>query len=249
MIPKIIHLCWISGDPYPPLIERCISTWGRVLPDYQIVKWDHCKVSQLKSRWVAEAVAAKKYAFASDFIRLHALYYHGGIYLDADVEVLRPFDSLLDQPSFIGLESSLDIEAAVIGAAPGLDWIKACLDYYTDRRFFRGSEGYDMKPLPIIIREVLYSRYAFEIPTDNLPQHCLNSSLLACPPSYFSPKNRFTGRLGTLDSTYCIHHLDGSWVDRSFNARAKRLAHYMLARLLTPRLHRSAVEAYRKIRR
>jgi len=249
MIPKIIHLCWISGDPYPPLIEKCISSWARVLPDYQVMIWDSNRIAKLELRWVIEAVAARKYAFAADYIRLHALYYYGGIYLDSDVEVFRSFEKILDQSSFIGLETSLDVEAAVIGAVPGLEWIKSCLDYYADRSFFLGDEKYDIKPLPVIIQEVLLDKHSFQMPKDNLPQLCLNSMLLVCPPSYFSPKNRHTGEISIHNDTFCVHHLDGAWVGQSPITRTKKAVHSLLVRLLSPRLHRFVVDAYRMLKK
>ena len=88
MIPKIIHYCWLSGDPYPELISKCIQSWKVYLPDYQFVLWDREKADAIDSKWLKEAIESKKYAFAADFIRIYALLKNGGIYLDADVEVV-----------------------------------------------------------------------------------------------------------------------------------------------------------------
>lgn len=96
MIPKVIHYCWISGDPFPEKIQKCVDSWKRVLPDYEVVLWDYAKIHALNVRWCEEAIACKKYAFAADYIRFYALYNYGGIYLDSDVEVLKPFDDLLE---------------------------------------------------------------------------------------------------------------------------------------------------------
>ena len=74
MIPKIIHLCWISGDPYPPLIDKCIRSWKAVLPDYEVVVWDYDKVMSLGYKWIRQAVEEKKYAFAADCVRFYALW-------------------------------------------------------------------------------------------------------------------------------------------------------------------------------
>ena len=116
MIPKIIHYCWLSGEPYPVLVEKCINSWKKNLPEYDFVLWDANRVDTISNLWLKQAYENKKYAFAADYIRFYALYYYGGIYLDADVEVLKTFNDLLDQKQFLGEEAGGDIEAAVIGA-------------------------------------------------------------------------------------------------------------------------------------
>ena len=119
MIPKIIHLCWMSGDPFPSDIQKCIDSWKRILPDYEIWLWDTKRFDLSTSVWVTEAYDKKKYAFCADYIRMYALFNYGGVYLDSDVEVLRSFNDLLTLPYFIGYESKQYFEAAVIGAEKG----------------------------------------------------------------------------------------------------------------------------------
>ena len=116
MIPKIIHLCWLSGDAYPAKIAKCLKTWRQHLPDYEIMLWDTQRFDMNSSQWVRQAFECKKYAFAADYIRFYALYHHGGIYLDSDVEVLKSFDDLLDLPYFVGAEKAQTPEAAIMGA-------------------------------------------------------------------------------------------------------------------------------------
>ena len=82
MIPKRIHLCWLSGDPYPQKIQKCIDSWKVHLPDYEIMLWDLKRFDIAQVPWVEQAFRVKKYAFAADYIRLYALYNYGGIYLD-----------------------------------------------------------------------------------------------------------------------------------------------------------------------
>ena len=98
MIPKIIHFCWLSDDPYPKKIQFCLDTWKKKLPDYEIMLWDFNRFPKDKSVWVSEAFDARKYAFAADYIRFYALYNYGGIYLDSDVEVIKNFDDFLHLP-------------------------------------------------------------------------------------------------------------------------------------------------------
>ena len=131
MIPKVIHYCWISGDPFPEKIQKCVNSWHQVLPDYEFVLWDAERIAGIGSRYVNEAVTSKQFAFAADFIRFYALYTYGGIYLDSDVEVLKPFDDLLGLRYFIGKENSWNVwEPAIIGAEAGIPWMKRMVRWW-----------------------------------------------------------------------------------------------------------------------
>ena len=155
MIPKIIHLCWLSGDPYPVKIAKCLASWEKFLPDYEVLLWDTNRFDLESSIWVKQAYEKKKYAFAADYIRFYALYHYGGIYLDSDVEVLKNFDDLLGLPYFIGAEKAQTPEAAIIGAEKGCDWIKQCLDYYNGRPFINEDGSLNIQTLPdIMIQQI-----------------------------------------------------------------------------------------------
>ena len=104
MIPKVIHFCWLSGETYPELVCKCIKSWELILPDYEIILWDTQKIDIHSNLWLEQSFKKKKYAFAADYIRFYALYYYGGIYLDADVEVLKSFNPLLGEHYFLGEE-------------------------------------------------------------------------------------------------------------------------------------------------
>lgn len=142
MIPKIIHFCWFSDDDYPKLVKRCIKSWSRRLPDYKIRLWDSTSFDFNSVPFVKEAIEAKKWAFAADYIRLYALYKEGGIYLDSDVEVLKDFNKYLYCKMFVGTEPYIidnnifyDVEAAVIGAEKGHPFLKECIDEYNNTHF------------------------------------------------------------------------------------------------------------------
>ena len=144
MIPKIVHYCWLSGDPYPEKIQYCINSWKKVIPDYEFVLWDTNKFPMDTCPWVKEAFEAKRYAFAADYIRLYALNQYGGIYLDSDVEVIKKFDNLLHLPYFVGNESFENrIECAAFGAEKGTLWVKDCLDYYKFGSYQEDKGGLD----------------------------------------------------------------------------------------------------------
>ena len=156
MIPKIVHYCWVSTDPFPSKIRYCIDSWKKNLPDYEIRQWtmeriwqelkeDSCEDGHespvdLYGQWIQEAYDAQKYAFVSDWVRLYALKKHGGIYLDSDVEVFKRFDDLLDLPYFLGFENENSPETAAMGAQKGCFWIEKCFGYYKRRCFIVSNE-------------------------------------------------------------------------------------------------------------
>lgn len=216
MIPKRIHLCWLSGDPYPPKIRRCLDSWKRRLPDYEVVLWDRNLFDIESVPWVKQAFEAKKYAFAADYIRLYALYNYGGIYLDSDVEVLRSFDPLLSLPYFAGVETAGTIEAAVLGVEAGCDWIKSCLDYYEGRQFLRSDGSCDIRMLPEIMNETITRLKPIRTVggSDALAQlHALDlqQAVYVLPAEYFSPKVFDSREVQLTPQTFAIHHYQNSW--------------------------------------
>lgn len=211
MIPKKIHYCWLSNDPYPDKIAKCINSWKKNLPDYEIVKWDLKRFPLEKSNWVRQAYEKRKYAFAADYIRLYALFHEGGIYLDSDVEVLKNYDDLLDLPYFICKENSPQgIEAATIGAEPKCAWIGDCLNYYKNRDFI-DSEGMNMKVLPAVLKEILQKKYSIK-EISGISEFGRDPQVIyLLPCDYFSPKNYVTKRINITKNTYSVHHFSGTW--------------------------------------
>jgi mannosyltransferase OCH1-like enzyme len=231
LIPKIVHYCWLSGDPYPDLTKKCISSWKEILFDYDIILWDTKRINIKSNLWLRQAYENKKYAFAADYIRFYALYNYGGIYLDADVEVLKSFNSLLYQKYFLGEDDSENIEAAIIGAEKGLDWIKECLDYYENRPFIKANGMFDTRPVPLIVSEIIKTKH-----------------LEIKPYYYFSPKNLITGRKDIKKETFCIHHFEGKWVKKNFIYILKKNAHKMLYYIFGRNAHNKFVCILRKLK-
>lgn len=209
MIPKIIHLCWLSGDSYPTLIENCINSIKEKLSDYEIRIWTKENFDINSVQWVKEAFEAKKYAFAADYIRFWALYNFGGIYLDSDVEVLKSFDDFLNCKSFAGFEYLNIPEAAVIGAEKGTDWVKACLDWYDGKSFFTADGGMKNDVVPRLVKLALEKKYGKRIEDNGKIQHFEGLELY--PYSYFSPKNYFTDRIKIRKETVCVHRFASAW--------------------------------------
>jgi hypothetical protein len=221
MIPKIIHLCWLSGDPYPPKIAKCLKSWKKYLIDYEIILWDTKRFDLESSAWVKQAYENKKYAFAADFIRFYALYHMGGIYLDSDVEVLKCFDEFLDLPYFVGAEKAQTPEAAIIGAEKGCDWIKQCLDYYDNRSFVKADGTLDIRKLPEIMDEQIGKLKPIHVlsieESINIRSLDFNKEVLVFNDAYFSPKVFDSREVEITPYTYAIHHYQNSW----FSPKAK----------------------------
>lgn len=221
MIPKLIHLCWLSGDPYPPKIARCLESWKKFLPDYEVVLWDTNRFDLNSSIWVRQAFEKKKYAFAADYIRFYALYHMGGIYLDSDVEVLKSFDDLLDLPYFVGAEKAQTPEAAIMGAEKGCDWVGQCLQYYEGRPFIKEDGSMDIRKLPEIMFEQIGKLKPYRVLSleDSLNVRTLDmqQEFLILNDAFFSPKVFDSREVEITPNTYCIHHYENSW----FSHKAK----------------------------
>ena len=119
MIPKIIHYCWFGRNPLPSLAIKCIASWKKYLPDYEIKEWNEDNFDVDVIPFTKEAYAAKKYAFVSDYARFKILYEEGGLYFDTVVEVIRPLDDIISKGAFMGCECDAN-DTSVASVAPGL---------------------------------------------------------------------------------------------------------------------------------
>jgi hypothetical protein len=135
MIPKTIHTCWFGSAPKPPLIQRCMASWPRHLQGYQIKEWNEHNFDLSAHPYVKKAYDTRKFAFCTDYIRMWALNNEGGIYLDSDVEVVKPLDGFLQLRAFTGCETASLWVTATMGSEPGHPWVKMLLDYYNNTEF------------------------------------------------------------------------------------------------------------------
>ncbi len=197
-IPKIIHCCWLSGDPLPPLYKQCVDSWKQCMPDYEILLWDMKRFPVDEVLFVRQACDARKWAYAADYIRLYALYHYGGIYLDMDVMVYRSFDPFLVHSAFSSIEfnprifyeslkkkeaNGIGIEAAVIGAEKGHHWIKNILDFYQDKEFINDPKYYWSIIMPRVMLKITVEQYGFKyIPLYQV----LDGDIHLYPPDVFS---------------------------------------------------------------
>lgn len=216
MIPKIIHFCWMSEDPFPEKIQFCIDSWKKVLPDYEIKRWSYKNFPRGKCNWVDQAYDAKRYAFAADYIRFYALYTEGGIYLDSDVEVLKSFNDLLELDYFVCEEYIKDrLEAAVMGFKKGSPFCKMMMDYYDDRCFVKDDGKYDTKVLPSIFNDLLLEKNINIERVESIEEvkkvSQSSEKIALLPNDFFSPKDTKTDQIILTPNTHSIHHFANSW--------------------------------------
>ena len=209
MIPKIIHICWLSGDEYPEDIKRCLDSWKEHLSDYEVMLWDTKRFDINQLQWTREAFQAKKYAFAADYIRMYALYNYGGIYLDSDVKVYKSFDDLLGLPYFIGEDNVHCFEPAIIGAEKGCGFIRDIMRRYENRPFIKNG-SYDMRGLPLVCHDMLASRYQFRLLRDKTDFKDAKGVINIFPYDYFNSCD-FCGACHYPNS-YCSHNYAASWL-------------------------------------
>lgn len=215
MIPKIIHYCWFGKKPLPELALKCIASWKKFLPDFEIKEWneDNFDVNQIP--YTKEAYACKKYAFVSDYARFKIMYEYGGIYFDTDVEVIKSLDDIIAKGSFFGMEVISNeqlINACNPGlgfaCAPGLGLCKEMIDYYQKENFLLANGFYNLKTVVQIISELLEQKDF--IPSQNPVEF---NGINFYPPEYFCPINYYTGEKKVTQNTYTIHHYAASWVN------------------------------------
>lgn len=224
MIPKIIHLCWLSGDEFPNSIRECLKSWNTYLADYEFWLWGKKPIDcldlniieksfDIKSTvWTYQAFVAQKYAFAADYIRLYAVYNYGGIYLDSDVMMYKSFDDLLRLPYFIGEDMVHCFEPAIFGAEKGTSWLKIVLDRYIDLDFVEKDGSHNMLTLPSVFHQRLTPNFKFELSKKTESYIYRDGLLRIFPKEYFNSRN-YIKPIFTKDS-YCSHHFVGSWLKK-----------------------------------
>lgn len=219
MIPKVIHYCWFGGKPFGEEESRCIASWKRYLPDYEIKLWDESNWDVHCCDYVSEAYEAEKWAFVSDYARFDILYKHGGVYFDTDVELIRSIDDILSKGSFIGCEKDFDPigEAGPLvnpglgmAAVPGLDMYAEVLASYNRSHFVANDGSFDQTTVVERVTGIMRDRGL----------RCVSgiqsvSGVDVYPSEYFSPQDFVTGVISITDNTRSIHHFKGSWLSES----------------------------------
>lgn len=206
-IPKIIHYCWFGGNPLNDLAQKCIASWKKYCPDYEIIEWNETNFDINYCVYVKEAYAAKKWAFVSDVARLYALVKCGGIYMDTDVEVIKALDDLLYYEAFSGFETKNHIPTGIMSCSKAHPLFEEFLHTYDNACFIKPDGSYD---LTTNVTRITNTCLKYGLNLDDTVQTV--NGLTLFPHDYFCPKNYDTGVLTVTDNTYTIHHFNGSWL-------------------------------------
>ncbi len=203
-IPRIIHYCWFGDKEIPEEFNNYIKGWQRILPNYKIKLWNEKNFPIEKYPFAQEALERKKWAFLADVARLHALYYEGGIYLDTDIEVLKPFDQFLHENGFVSYESGKTIAMGVVGAKKHHPWIAKLLLWY---KFIHCDDDYTEIANTRVVSKI--TRLNYNIKLDE-KEKILSDGIHIYTKEYFYPDFNKKEWIIT-NKTHCIHHYAGMW--------------------------------------
>lgn len=212
MIPKVIHYCWFGGNDFSEKEQKCISSWKKYCPDYEIKRWDENNFNVNSCSYVREAYEKGKWAFVSDYARFKILYEYGGVYFDTDVELIARIDDIIENGAFFGLESKTDKSEATVAAGLGMGVekgnavYKRIIDYYETTSYLEESEREETVTVVRIVTDI-FKEYGFDEKNSFQTINGIN----LYPSDYFDPLDYYTGEELITDNTRSIHHYLGSW--------------------------------------
>lgn len=206
MIPKIIHYCWFGRGEMPLLAIKCLQSWKKYLPEYEIKLWNEDNFDLDNFPYVREAYDRRRFAFVTDVVRLYALYNYGGVYMDTDVEVLKPIDGILNYKGVSGFESETQIPTGLMASIPGHPMIRELLEEYNGIHFCKEDGSIDFTTN---VERITQAFLKYGLVLDNTQQTINDFTLL--PKDYLCPKSYEDGKIYLTDNTLTIHHFAGSW--------------------------------------
>ena len=221
---KIIHYCWFGPKPIPKLAKKCIASWQKFMPDYEIKLWSEHNVDLKECEFIKEAYEQKKWAFVADYVRTKVLYEYGGVYLDTDMEITKPIDDLLNEDFVIGVEDSGFIAAGLIIVKNKHNkYIKKMLDFYKKKKFNDIDDLFE-----ISIPKVLTNIFKDEVDLSDTTKVIKKEKELAIyPREYFYPLSYDRKNNIFTENTYGIHYYDASWISPSSKVALWMNRHHM----------------------
>jgi hypothetical protein len=210
MIPKTIHYIWFGRNPLPPLAQKCIKSWKKYCKGYSIVEWneDNFDISKTPP-YVQQAYEAKKWAFVSDYVRLYVLYTYGGIYMDTDVEVIRPLDCFLNHKAFSGFENETMIPTGIMAAEKEHPLFGEWLQEYDHKKFLLEDGTLNLETNVVAITRSM-KKYGMQL--NNTLQTIRDCTFY--PKDYFCPKDLGTDKIKLTKNSHTIHHFNASWLSK-----------------------------------
>lgn len=208
-IPKVIHYCWFGGNPLPESALKCIDSWRRFFPDYEIKQWDESNFDVNIIPYTSEAYSIGKYAFVSDYARMWVLYHHGGIYFDTDVEVVRSFEDILSNCGFMGFETKEFVNPGLGMSLPkGSDIAFKIMEEFERTKFLNDDGSFNPKGIVPITTKVLLSKGLKQ----NGELQTIDE-ISVYPIDWFNPLDDATGRLRKTKNTRSIHWYAKTWME------------------------------------
>ncbi len=216
MIPKIIHYCWFGGGEKPKLVKKCIKSWKKHLPDYEIIEWNEDNFDINSTPWTKQAYESKKYAFVADYVRLYALKNIGGIYLDSDELIVKSLDEFLGYDCFTGFMNSYEVTAGVIGAVKNHPFINSLFELYNGKNYIENTTENTI-PNTVGMTEILLEN-GLKL-DDNYQVVC---GVHIFPRTYFCPTSCINNENLRTKDTVGIHLWLSSWHSKSGQKNMKR---------------------------
>ena len=205
-IPKILHYCWFGRNPKSELIQKCMESWKVYCPDYEIIEWNEDNFDLNSNKFAKQAYDCKRWAFVSDYVRLWVLKNYGGVYVDTDLEILKPIDKFLAHRAFSGFQDTPRVPTAIMGAEKNHPWIEALLSYYDDLDFIKEDGTHMDDPNTYFMTEMTCEMYPLKI---NNSLQSLPDGLWMYPNDVFCPTWNIVCL--TTENTHTIHHFTGTW--------------------------------------
>ena len=235
IIPRIIHYCWFGKGKMPEQFEKNIDTWKKYCPDYKIVCWNESNYDVCKNKYMKQAYEEKKWGFVPDYARLDIVNQYGGIYLDTDVEMLKPWDNLLNHKFFCGYESEKRIALGLgFGGVKNNKILIEMLKQYDKLSFYNENGSLNLVASPVYQTEIM-KKYGLKC--DGSFQE--SEDFVVYPAKYFAPINSF-GIGNPSDFSYSIHQYAASWCEQEYLLKKKKFL--KIVRLIKERLRNYDVD-------
>lgn len=219
IIPKIIHSFWFSGEEKPESYQKCLDTWPAHLHDYEIIEWNIDNYDWHKNRFLERAIECRAWAYACDYARLDVLNTYGGIYLDMDVEMFKPFDDLLGNEAIMSFSNNTMVDLAVVGAKKGNELIRKLLDVYESIEPPMERKDFANFFQPSLLRSVLAEN---GIQMNGCLQKTKHATVF--PHEFFMPLDYVLFDEDSRNSnTYCVHYDNFGWSYGKDNKREKKI--------------------------
>ncbi len=228
MIPKVIHYCWFGRGEKPELAVKCIESWKKQCPDYEIMEWNEDNFDVNINQYVKEAYEARKFAFVSDVARLYALYNYGGIYLDTDVMVIKSFGDYLNNKGFFSFENKYGVQTGVIAFEKNAEIVKEFLDNYDTRTFITENKTYDLTTNVAAITATLLEK---GLVINN--QYQVVDGITIYPQNIFCPDLSRLEDSEYMKDTVTIHYFSSSWKSEATRRREHSLWWIPVAKIVT----------------